>query len=64
MKKYCGVCNAPVTEWDENLDYGQCEHGHSVQAVCCTDEPDKKLAARIKRRARYHARKNKENLHD
>lgn len=39
MRKYCGVCNAPVTDWDENNDYGQCQEGHSVQAAYCTDEP-------------------------
>lgn len=59
MKKYCGVCNAPVTDWDADFDYGQCEEGHSVQAEFCTDEPDKALARRIRRRGDYQKSKSK-----
>lgn len=61
MKKYCGVCNAPVTDWDKNLDYGQCQSGHSVRAAFCTDEPDKKLASRIKRREAYKLKKGSQS---
>lgn len=55
---YCGVCNAPVNDWDSKQDYGQCENGHSVRAAFCTEQPDKKLSRRIRRRELYKQKKN------
>jgi hypothetical protein len=37
--KYCSVCNAPVTDWDKDYGYGECQNGHFVQAALCLDEP-------------------------
>lgn len=58
MLLFCGVCNAPVTDWDAANDYGQCQEGHSVRAAYCTEQPDKALARRIRRRELYKTKKD------